>query len=68
MTQRFEDWLKSAWLEDENRAINKRQNNELREELKSRLTKTVADMEGREVCHCDGNGCTLCFDQGWDTV
>ncbi len=59
MNQGFEDWLKSAWSEDENRAIVKRQNNELREKLKSRLAETIAEMESREVCLCDV--CTLLY-------
>ncbi len=53
MSQGFEDWLKSVWLEDENRKIVKKQNNELRKKLKFRLANTIADMKGREVCLCD---------------
>ncbi len=49
-SEEFEKWLKSAWLEDENRVIRKRKIDELRLEVKSSIVKIMPEIDG---CRCD---------------
>ena len=48
----FEEWLKTAWLQDENREFGSRQIERLREETKTAAWKVV-ESRHKDYCQCD---------------
>ena len=51
----LEEWIEAIWQEDENRASRKRQINELREEVKSKIVEIFeSGKSGPSGCTCDG--------------